>query len=74
MSEQRSKTLQLLERTFAILDYISLAEKPCMLTEIVEKTGISKPSVHRILSTLHHYRIVVKDRHNQYRMGPKIIQ
>jgi DNA-binding IclR family transcriptional regulator len=74
MSGLKNDTLQLLDRTFLILDYISSSDKPCILTEIVENTGISKPSVYRILSTLLNHRVVVKDRHNQYRMGPKVIQ
>lgn len=66
--------LQLLERTFAILNYISREDRSCSLKEIVEATGISKPSVHRILSTLNHNLVVIKDKHTQYRIGPKMLQ
>jgi|SRR6056297_251700 len=74
MSGPKKENLQLLERTFSILDCISSAEEPCTLKEIVDNTGISKPSVHRILSTLGNYLVVIKDSHTKYRIGSKIIQ
>lgn len=74
MSGTKDTNLQLLERTFAILDYISREGRSCSLKEIVDATGISKPSVHRILSTLNKNLAVIKDSHSQYRIGPKMLQ
>ena len=68
------KTLQLLDRAYTILEYLSNADMPCSLKEIVDNTGISKPAVHRVLMTLQKQLVVIKDTHNRYRMGPKIIQ
>lgn len=74
MSETKPGNLQLLERTIAILDYISTEGRSCSLKEIVEATGISKPSVHRVLSTLNNNLLVIKDEHTRYRMGPRMLR
>jgi DNA-binding IclR family transcriptional regulator len=74
MSEIKSGNLQLLERTIAILDYISAEGRACSLKEIVGATGISKPSVHRVLSTLNNNLLVIKDEYTRYRMGPRVLR
>jgi len=73
MSGTNKPSLQLLERTIAILDFIALKAEPSSFTEIVEGTGISKPSVHRILATLGNFRILVRDEQGGYILGPRII-
>lgn len=74
MNGIKQDNLQLLERSFSILDYISRMDRPCSLKEVTEATEISKPSVHRILSTLTSNLLLVKDEHARYRMGPKMLQ
>lgn len=73
MSGTNKQNLQLLERATAILDFISLDAGYSSFTEIVDGTGISKPSVHRILATLENFRIVVRDEQGRYILGPRII-
>jgi len=74
MNEIKQDNLQLLERAFAVLDYISGEDRSCSLKEVTDATAISKPSVHRILSTLSSNLLLVKDEHARYRIGPKMLQ
>ena len=73
MSGKIRNNLQLLERSVEIIDLISIKNSPVKFTKIVEETGISKPSVHRILSTLENFRIIVRDGNEGYIMGPRAI-
>ncbi len=73
MSGTNKPSLQLLERAITILDFIAFKTGSLSFTEIVEGTGISKPSVHRILATLGNFRILVRDEQGGYILGPRII-
>lgn len=73
MSGTKPSNLQLVERTIEIIDYIARQGRPVSLKEVVEATGISKPSVHRILSTLTNYRVLIRDGHVAYIPGPRIL-
>jgi len=53
---------------------VCLAEAPLSVVELSEKTGISKPTVYRILHTLDTGGFVVRDRENRkYILGPALI-
>lgn len=73
MSGPENKNLQLIERAVAIIDFISESTNSCGLGEVATTTGISKPSTHRILSTLQVYGVVVKDERSKYHIGPKML-
>ena len=53
---------------------VCLAEAPLSVVELYERTGISKPTVYRILNTLDSGGFVVRDRENRkYILGPALI-
>jgi IclR family acetate operon transcriptional repressor len=53
---------------------VCLAEAPLSVAELHEKTGISKPTVYRILNTLDSGGFVVRNRENRrYVLGPALI-
>lgn len=63
-----------MERALAILSSYSVEEPVLSLGELVEKTGLPKPTIFRILSTLESHRFVQSDgRPGRYSLGPKIL-
>lgn len=58
-------------RAFALIDLLANAEKPLRLMEIVEKTGLDKSTVHRILRSLTARDFLARDPDTlRYRVGP----
>ncbi len=53
---------------------VCLAEAPLSVVELSEKTGVTKPTVYRILNTLESGGFVVRDsKHRKYVLGPALI-
>jgi DNA-binding IclR family transcriptional regulator len=53
---------------------VCLAEAPLSVLELSDRTGISKPTIYRILHTLDSGGFVVRDRENRkYILGPALI-
>jgi len=63
------------ERALGILNAFSFKEKDLTLNQLTEKTGLSKPTVFRILSTLEHHNYVSFDPSlGSYRLGAKFLE
>lgn len=63
------------ERAISILNAFTYDSKQLSLVELTEKTGLSKPTVFRILSTLEHHRYVSFDpAEGSYRLGSKLLE
>lgn len=43
---------------------------PANLTELVERTGLSRPTAHRLAVALEHHRLVARDRDGRFTVGP----
>ncbi len=53
---------------------VCLAEAPLSVVDLSEKTGVTKPTVYRILNTLESGGFVVRDsKHRKYVLGPALI-
>ncbi len=61
------------ERALGILNAFSFKERELTLNQVTEKTGLSKPTVFRILSTLEHHNSFDPSQGN-YRLGAKFLE
>ncbi|MDQ0217757.1 IclR family transcriptional regulator [Peribacillus cavernae] len=67
-------TVQSVERTIAILKILSKEPKGLGITEIHQKVELPKTTVHRILSTLQKYNLVIQDKETtRYKLGMYIV-
>jgi len=71
MAEQ----VQVIDRAFDILEYLSLTQGERGPTQIAEAVGLSKSTVHRLLSTMHQRGYVEKNEtEGTYRIGIKLVE
>ena len=71
MAEQ----VQVIDRVFDILEYMSLTQGPSGPTEIAAAVGLSKSTVHRLLASMHHRGYVDRDdADGTYTIGIKLVE
>ena len=70
----RSPTIQVLERTFALLDVLALHQDPVSLKKISEETGLHPSTAHRILNDLTIGRYVDRPEAGSYRLGMRLLE
>lgn len=68
------ENVRVLERTFTILEVLAYAQKPISLASIVQKSELSKSTVHRLLQTLLEKEYVSKNLDGNYSIGSKFIE
>ncbi|HHV64393.1 MAG TPA: IclR family transcriptional regulator [Peptococcaceae bacterium] len=67
--------VQTLERSLDILEVLAKSEEPIGVTEIGNRVGLHKSTVHRILQTLCYRGYVEKEKERErYRLGIKIVE
>ncbi len=67
-------TIQVLERSFALLDMLASQPDPVSLKEISEKTGLHPSTAHRILNDLAIGRFVDRPAAGTYRLGMRLLE
>ena len=68
MSSAERDRIQVLQKTMDILAV--LADGPCSVRELAERTGVTKPAVYRILHTLEERDFVRRDENSRgYLLG-----
>lgn len=72
--ESQTPTIQVLERTFALLDLLAAHQDPIPLKEISEKTGLHASTAHRILNDLTIGRFVDRPQAGSYRLGMRLLE
>ncbi|CAN5654825.1 IclR family transcriptional regulator [soil metagenome] len=72
--EGQSPTIQVLERTFALLDLLAAHQDPISLKEISEHTGLHSSTAHRILNDLTIGRFVDRPQAGSYRLGMRLLE
>jgi DNA-binding IclR family transcriptional regulator len=72
--EPSSPTIQVLERTFALLDMLAAQPEPVSLKEISERTGLHPSTAHRILNDLTLGRYVDRPQAGSYRLGMRLLE
>lgn len=69
-----SDQVQIVERVFAILEYLSLSSGPKGPTEIANATGLHKSTVYRILNSMCKIGYVEKTDEGSYYLGIKLVE
>lgn len=72
--DHHTPTIQVLERTFALLDVLAAQNDPVSLKEISERTGLHPSTAHRILNDLAAGRFVDRPEAGSYRLGMRLLE
>ncbi|HET9645381.1 MAG TPA: IclR family transcriptional regulator [Burkholderiaceae bacterium] len=72
--ESTTPTIQVLERTFALLDVLAAHQDPVSLKEISDRTGLHPSTAHRILNDLATGRLVDRPEAGTYRLGMRLLE
>jgi len=72
--ERVTPTIQVLERTFALLDVLASYQDPVSLKEISERTGLHPSTAHRILNDLTIGGFVERPQAGSYRLGMRLLE
>jgi DNA-binding IclR family transcriptional regulator len=70
----QTPTIQVLERSFALLDLLASHQDPVSLKEISERTGLHPSTAHRILNDLTIGRYVDRPQAGSYRLGMRLLE
>jgi IclR family transcriptional regulator, carbohydrate utilization repressor len=70
----RAPTIQVLERTFALLEMLASQPEPVSLKDISERTGLHPSTAHRILNDLAIGRFVDRPQAGTYRLGMRLLE
>ena len=72
--DNASPAIQVLERTFALLDVLASHQDPVSLKEISERTGLHPSTAHRILNDLATGRFIDRPQAGTYRLGMRLLE
>ncbi|MDY0747032.1 IclR family transcriptional regulator [Paucibacter sp. R3-3] len=72
--DHRKPAIQVLERTFALLDVLASHQDPVSLKAISETTGLHPSTAHRILNDLAMGRFVDRPEAGSYRLGMRLLE
>src|SRR6185436_20332907 len=73
-SEERTITIQVLERAFGLLDLLASHREPVALKTISEQSGLHPSTAHRILNDLTIGRYVDRPEPGSYRLGMRLLE
>jgi DNA-binding IclR family transcriptional regulator len=73
-SEAKKPTIQVLERSFELLDLLAAQREPVSLKFISEHTGLHPSTAHRILNDLTIGRYVDRPEAGSYRLGMRLLE
>jgi len=75
MSNKSSKSIQSIDRAAAILKVLGSGHRRLGVSELAERLGLARPTVHGLLQTLHAHGFVEQDRNSdKYQLGPGLLQ
>jgi DNA-binding IclR family transcriptional regulator len=72
--DKQTPTIQVLERSFALLDMLAGQQEPVSLKEISARTGLHPSTAHRILNDLAIGRFVDRPQAGSYRLGMRLLE
>jgi DNA-binding IclR family transcriptional regulator len=67
---ERLSGVGVLDKAVSILD--ALEDGPLALTGLVEATGLSRATAHRLAAALEVHRLVARDDAGRFRLGPRV--
>ena len=70
----QTPTIQVLERTFSLLEMLAAQPEPVSLKDISERTGLHPSTAHRILNDLTIGRFVDRPQAGSYRLGMRLLE
>jgi DNA-binding IclR family transcriptional regulator len=73
-SENQKPTIQVLERSFALLDVLAAHQDPVSLKVISAQTGLHPSTAHRILNDMVCGRFVDRPEAGSYRLGMRLLE
>lgn len=68
---ERAASVGVLDRTMAILD--AVATGPRSFTQIVDATGFTRPTTHRLVKAMERHGLLTSAGGNGYRLGPRLL-
>jgi len=68
------ENVRVVDRVFDILEVLALSNKPVALSEIAARTGMSKSTVHRLLTSMLDRQYVSKYSDGSYSIGYKMVE
>jgi len=74
MTSKDKPTIQVLERSFALLEMLAAQPEPVSLKDIAERTGLHPSTAHRILNDLTIGRFVDRPQAGTYRLGMRLLE
>ena len=74
VKDPQTPTIQVLERSFALLEMLAAQPEPVSLKEISERTGLHPSTAHRILNDLTIGRFVDRPAAGIYRLGMRLLE
>ncbi len=60
----------MIDKTVGVLDAVAAA--PCSLAELVEVTGLPRPTAHRLATALERLGVLMRDDDGRFRVGPRV--
>jgi len=66
----KSSGVGVIDKTVVVLN--ALAAGPASLAELVERTGLARPTTHRIATALEHHGFVARDGRGRFVIGPRL--
>jgi DNA-binding IclR family transcriptional regulator len=72
MTRQSVGGVGVLDKAIAILD--ALEEGPMALAALVEATGLSRPTAHRLATALEGHDLVARDGAGRFTLGPRLVR
>ncbi len=73
-NDPQTPIIQVLERTFSLLDMLAAHQDPVTLKQISEQTGLHPSTAHRILNDLTIGRFVDRPHPGSYRLGMRLLE
>lgn len=61
-----------IDKASQVLD--ALEAGPASLAQLVETTHLARPTVHRLAQALVHHRLLAKDVHGRFMLGPRLVE
>ncbi len=62
----------MVDKTVALLDAVSTG--PAALSDLVERTGIARPTAHRLAVALEHHGLLERDEDGRFRLGSRLLR
>ncbi|TMB47442.1 MAG: IclR family transcriptional regulator [Chloroflexi bacterium] len=73
--EKRRTSIQSIDRATAILKLLASGPRRLGVSELADRLGLARPTVHGLLQTLQAHGFVEQDRHSdKYQLGPGLLQ